>query len=146
MKFQASSSFLRLHRPVYVGPGRKPRRPVFSRHGSYHLLPFFYLFTFTYKPCHEIFFFFACVKTRTQISSCIYCTAGQHFCFHFIVQSFLNFKLLACFYDCRGRFVSELVGIPEDQFSHVPAHIYMNKDHILQILMQGNHCGAWMSY
>ena len=33
-KFQASYHFLRLHRPVYVGPGRKPRRPVFSRHGS----------------------------------------------------------------------------------------------------------------
>ena len=34
-KFQASSLFLRLHRPVYVGPGRKPRRPVFSRRGSF---------------------------------------------------------------------------------------------------------------
>ena len=34
-KFQASYHFLRLHRPVYVGPGRKPRRPVFSRHGSF---------------------------------------------------------------------------------------------------------------
>ena len=30
-KFQASSSFLSLYRPVCVGPGRKPRRPVFSR-------------------------------------------------------------------------------------------------------------------
>ena len=35
-KFQASSSFLSLYRPVCVGPGRKPRRPVFSRRGSYH--------------------------------------------------------------------------------------------------------------
>ena len=34
-KFQASSSFLSLYRPVCVGPGRKPRRPVFSRRGSY---------------------------------------------------------------------------------------------------------------
>ena len=33
-KFQASSSFLSLCRPVCVGPGRKPRRPVFSRRGS----------------------------------------------------------------------------------------------------------------
>ena len=33
-KFQASSSFLSLYRPVCVGPGRKPRRPVFSRRGS----------------------------------------------------------------------------------------------------------------
>ena len=34
-KFQASSLFLRLYRPVCVGPSQKPRRPVFSRHGSY---------------------------------------------------------------------------------------------------------------
>ena len=31
---KASSSFLSLYRPVCVGPGRKPRRPVFSRGGS----------------------------------------------------------------------------------------------------------------
>ena len=36
-KFQASSSFLSLYRPVCVGPGRKPRRPVFSRRGSFIL-------------------------------------------------------------------------------------------------------------
>ena len=34
-KFQASCSFLSLYRPVCVGPGRKPRRQVFSRRGSY---------------------------------------------------------------------------------------------------------------
>ena len=33
-KFQASSHFLWLYRPVCVGPGRKPRRPVFSERGS----------------------------------------------------------------------------------------------------------------
>ena len=33
-KFQASRSFLSLYRPVCVGPGRKPRRPVFSLRGS----------------------------------------------------------------------------------------------------------------
>ena len=33
-KFQASSSFLSMYRSVCVGPGRKPRRPVFSRRGS----------------------------------------------------------------------------------------------------------------
>ena len=38
-KFQASSSFLSLYRPVCVGPGRKPRRPVFSRRGSYVINP-----------------------------------------------------------------------------------------------------------
>ena len=33
-KFQASSSILCLYSPVCVGPGRKPRRPVFWRRGS----------------------------------------------------------------------------------------------------------------
>ena len=34
-KFQASSHFLWPYSPVCVGPGRKPRRPVFSQRGSY---------------------------------------------------------------------------------------------------------------
>ena len=34
-EFQASSLLLRLYRSVCVRPGRKPRRPVFSRRGSY---------------------------------------------------------------------------------------------------------------
>ena len=33
-KFQVSSHLLWLYSPVSVGPGRKPRRPVFSRRGS----------------------------------------------------------------------------------------------------------------
>ena len=36
-KFQASSRILWLYNPVCVGPGRKPRRPVFSERGSYEL-------------------------------------------------------------------------------------------------------------
>ena len=34
-KFQVSSHLLWLYNPVCVGPGRKLRRPIFSRHGSY---------------------------------------------------------------------------------------------------------------
>ena len=34
-KFQASSNLLLLYNPVYVGPGRKPRRPVLSQRCSY---------------------------------------------------------------------------------------------------------------
>ena len=34
-KFQASSHLLWQYSPVWVGPGRKPRRPVFSQRGSY---------------------------------------------------------------------------------------------------------------
>ena len=36
-KFQASSHLLWLYSPVCVGPGWKPRRPVFSQRGSNHL-------------------------------------------------------------------------------------------------------------
>ena len=36
-KFQASNHLLCLYSPVCVGPGRKPRRPVFSQRGSYNL-------------------------------------------------------------------------------------------------------------
>ena len=34
-----------------------------------------------------------------------------------------NFKLLACFCDCTGQFVSDLVGNPEDRFSRVAAQL-----------------------
>ena len=34
---KSKSSFLSLYRPVCVGPGRKPRRPVFSRRGSKYI-------------------------------------------------------------------------------------------------------------
>ena len=34
-KFLASSHLLWLYSPVCVGPGRKPRRPVFSQRGSF---------------------------------------------------------------------------------------------------------------
>ena len=37
-KFQASRYLLWLHSPVYVGPGWKPRRPVFSQGGSNRIL------------------------------------------------------------------------------------------------------------
>ena len=37
-KFQDSSHLLCLYSPVYVRPGQKPRRPVFSKRGSYEPL------------------------------------------------------------------------------------------------------------
>ena len=36
-KSQASSRLLLLYSPVCVGPGLKPRRPVFSQRGSYYI-------------------------------------------------------------------------------------------------------------
>ena len=35
LKLQASRHILQLYSPVCVGPGQKPRRPVFSQRGSY---------------------------------------------------------------------------------------------------------------
>ena len=37
-KFQASSHLLWLYNPVCVGPGRKPRRPVFLQRGSFSFI------------------------------------------------------------------------------------------------------------
>ena len=37
-KFQASSPLLWLYSPVCVGPGQKPRRPVFSQRGLYRMI------------------------------------------------------------------------------------------------------------
>ena len=51
--------------------------------------------------------------------------ADQRLCFryNFSASYIQNFKLLALFCDCTGRFVSDLVGNPEDRFSRVAAHI-----------------------
>ena len=47
LKFQASNYLLQFYSPVCVGPGRKPRRPVFSQLGSFQTQqmgnPMFYL-------------------------------------------------------------------------------------------------------
>ena len=41
LKFQASSHLLWLYSPVCVGPGRKPRRPDFSKRGSFNFIEAF---------------------------------------------------------------------------------------------------------
>ena len=47
-------------------------------------------------------------------------TAHQRLCFCY-TDSTQNFKLVACFCDCTGCFMSDLVGNPEDQFSRIMA-------------------------
>ena len=57
---------------------------------------------------------------------CSNCTADQHLCFRYMDSSIiLNFRLLAIFYICTGRFVSDIVGTPKDQFSCVMAHMML---------------------
>ena len=50
--------------------------------------------------------------------------ADQHLCFRYIDRTILrNFKSLAIFCGCTARFISDLVGHPEEQFSHDAAHM-----------------------
>ena len=76
-----------------------------------------------YEPCHEKTGFFAYAKAKTQISCAVTAQLISVFVFATqIVQSLFflntNFKPLAIFCDCTARFVSDLVGNPEDPFSH----------------------------
>ena len=48
--------------------------------------------------------------------------ADQRFCFRYTDSTIRNFKPLVIFCDCTARFVSNLVGNPEDRFSQNEAH------------------------
>ena len=59
-KFQVSSHLLWLYSPVCVGPGRKPRRPVFSQRGSnnkrnHTLISHPYFFILTVLPNRTVY-------------------------------------------------------------------------------------------
>ena len=59
---------------------------------------------------------------------CSNCTADQRLCFRYTDSTFPHLLIpkvssLAFFCGCSGRFVSDLVGNPEDSFSRVTAHI-----------------------
>ena len=72
--------------------------------------------------------FFICeTKDADQLRS--NCAADQCLCFRY-TQSTMPLlpiseisKPLAIFYGCTARFVSDLVGHPEDGFSHNEAHL-----------------------
>ena len=72
------------------------------------------------------------------------CEADQRLCFRYSDSTFpllpksKNFKLLSCFFDCTGLFVSDLVGNPEDQFSRVLAEIKLcANNHFLNHTVSG---------
>ena len=56
------------------------------------------------------------------------CTADQRLCFRYTGRFILleNFKLLACFCDCTGSFVSDLVGNTKCWFSHSVAQLQLH--------------------
>ena len=66
---------------------------------------------------------FAYAKTKTQISSWSAPLFSLHRRYNPSTSYIQNFKPLAIFYFCTARFVSELVGNPEDRFSHNEAQI-----------------------
>ena len=85
LKFQASSHLLWLYSPVCVGPGRKPRRQVFSQRSSYNL---FQATTVseeqTKKTFHTLMFYLAlkhkhaaysigCLNTKSLMKKCFTC-------------------------------------------------------------------------
>ena len=57
-------------------------------------------------------------------------TADQRLCFHYIdstiplLSKSKKIQPLAIFCGCRARFVSDLVGNPEDRFSRVAAQLF----------------------
>ena len=52
--------------------------------------------------------------------------AGQRLCFRY-TDSTISFKFPAFFYDCTGRFVSDLARNPEVRFSHDAARIILGE-------------------
>ena len=77
-----------------------------------------------------------CAETAQLISSFVLATQIYNPSSNYIQ----NFKLLACFCDCTGRFVSYLVGNPEDWFSPIAANIINYREHPPPDMNQ-NHCG-----
>ena len=80
----------------------------------------------TYEPRHEKTGFLHMPKQRRRSASP---EADQRLCFRYtdstipLLSIYMNLQHLAIFYGCTARFVSNLVGNPEDRFSHVAAHI-----------------------
>ena len=91
LKFQASNRILWLYSLVCVGPGRKPRRPVFSQRDSYIY-----------------------AKTKPQIN----CATDQCLCFCSTTTTIPpKFQASSHSYGCTARFVCDLVRNPKDRFS-----------------------------
>ena len=88
---------------------------------------------YLFEPGREKTGFFAYAKIKTQISCPVTAKLISAFVFAIrIVQSlnYLNPKFqasrLTIFCGCTAQFVSDLVGNPEDRFSHNEAHFILN--------------------
>ena len=88
LKFQVFSHLLKLHKPVCVGPGRKPQRPIFSHRGLNMSSIVRKLFSadqhldFPNRAASRENPFCLCEnKDADQLCSNSNCTADQHLCF-----------------------------------------------------------------
>ena len=85
---------------------------------------------FLFEPRCEKACFLAYAKTKTQISFAVTAKLIGAFVFAIRIVQFLfylitNFKPPAIFCHCAARFVSDLVGNPEDRFSQNEAHLFL---------------------
>ena len=87
----------------------------------FHITTFVHAKT-TYELHHEKTGFLHMQNSKAQIS-CAVTMCNFDSVIPLPLQYSQNFKDLAGFCNCKVRFVSELVKNPEDQFSHVMAHI-----------------------
>ena len=95
---------------------------------------------------------FCICKNKDADQLCSNGEADQRLCFCYkdstipLLPKIQNFKPLTIFCGCTARLVSDLVGTPEDRFSHNEAQILQNKlaDEIIhtqvinEIILQGN--------
>ena len=70
---------------------------------------------------------FCMYENKASDQLCSNCTADQRLCFRLMDSAIPHLPksemLLEIFSSCKGRFVSDTVGTPEDRFSRVVAHI-----------------------
>ena len=66
------------------------------------------------------------------------CAADQRPCFRYTdttIPLLPKFKALAVLCSCTARFVSDLVGNPEDRFSNNEAQMILAKNHVLDFIL-----------
>ena len=98
-KFKASSHLLWLYSPVCVGPGRKPRRPVFSQRGSFASENAVSISTVNQLFCGYSFSLFLCSLTISQRFIFPNCRIGQ----------IMQVQCTVCLYGhFRGDFFSQI--------------------------------------
>ena len=78
--------------------------------------------------------------------------ADQRLCFRYIASTIplllkiQNFKPLTIFYGCTAQFVSDLVGKPEDRFSHIEVFFYSNQEFNGRYIISASFLMGWLIF